>query len=75
MQIDPVQLVNTAPATGLCLLVYLELRALRPVLKAVVDQTNVMQASLDLLAQLVGVKLRRSTPSVGVPIVRPPTEQ
>lgn len=71
VSLDPIALVNAAPATALCVLVYLELRAIRPLIKGMVESLAMMHTALDLLGQLLGVKLRRKTAPEGVRVVRP----
>lgn len=44
VELDPVSLINAAPATALALLVYLELRMVRPILSAM---SLVMSAMLE----------------------------
>lgn len=80
--IDPVALVNAAPATALCILVYFELRQQRVLIRALSesirahgDTLTAVQTAVDLLAQLVGVKLKRKTAPHGIPVVRQPDEE
>lgn len=77
LTLDPVTLVNAAPATALCVLVYFELRQQRVLIRTLAEALKgqgetlaAVQTAIDLIAQLVGVKLRRKT-QPGIPIVRP----
>lgn len=80
MNLDPVALINAAPATALCVLVYFELRQQRVLIRALADALKgqgdtltAVQTAIDLIAQLVGVKIRRR--SGAVPIVRVPDSE
>lgn len=70
MQFDPIALINQAPATALCVLVYLELRwqrvesrEQRKIMQGLNDTLTSLQTSLELLAQLVGVKIKKRPPT------------
>jgi hypothetical protein len=76
MQFDPVALINAAPATALCVLVYMELRAQRNFMRSITqtmqglsDTMTSVQTSLELIAQLVGIKITKRKPTP-VPIER-----
>lgn len=75
-----VDLLNAAPATALCILVWWELRGQRALMRgqeralsALSTGLEDIRVALDLLAQLVGVKLKRKTGPV--PIVRLPDDE